>query len=145
KKRDKTFRPLYLKIAPELAKSDLEDLVDIAQEFNFSGIIATNTSVSHNRGPGGLSGELIKEQARQARLGVLDITKTLDDFSVIGAGGISNFNDALEFWQAGGDMVQIYTSFIYQGPQILKDFKNGIDDLLKKTGASSLQQWKDSL
>jgi dihydroorotate dehydrogenase len=51
---------------------DLYDLVDLCKEFNFSGIIATNTSIQHNYGKGGLSGEIIKEESRTQRNKVLD-------------------------------------------------------------------------
>lgn len=144
-KRKVNFKPLYLKIAPELEKNDLEDLIDICKEFKLSGIIATNTSVSHDYGKGGLSGELITEQARVARERVLEMTKETPDLSVIGAGGISKFEHVLDFWKKGGSFAQIYTSFIFQGPKILKDFQDGIDDLLAKTQAKSLQEWKESL
>lgn len=145
KKRKACPKPLFLKIAPELGTKDLEDLIDIATQFNLSGIIATNTSVSHERGQGGLSGEAIKEEARIARSRVLDATRSIQDFIVIGAGGISTFEDVLDFWKLGGDFVQIYTSFIYKGPGILKEFKEGINTLLQTTGAATLQEWKDSL
>lgn len=145
KKRESCLRPLYLKIAPELETKDLEDLVDIATQFKFSGIIATNTSIAHGRGKGGLSGEAIKEESKLARLKVLEVAKGPRDLSVIGAGGISCIEDVVDFWKAGGDFVQIYTSFIYKGPGILKEFSQGINDLLAQTGASTLQEWKDSL
>lgn len=144
-KRGDAPKPLYLKIAPELDASDLKDLIELCKEFRFAGVVCCNTGVSHNRGKGGLSGEAIKEQARLSRERVLAATAETPELSVIGAGGISGFEDALDFWQKGGSFVQIYTAFIYQGPKILRDIQAGIDRLLKEEGASSFQEWKDSL
>ncbi|MEX1099234.1 MAG: quinone-dependent dihydroorotate dehydrogenase, partial [Bacteriovoracaceae bacterium] len=112
-KRKQSYKPLYLKIAPELEESDLKDLVELTKEFGFSGIVATNTSVSHQRGKGGLSGKSISEQARLAREKVLEMTRETPSLSVIGAGGISCFQDIMDFWKKGGSFVQIYTAFIY--------------------------------
>lgn len=140
-KRKLAQKPLYLKIAPELPEPDLKDLVELCKEFKLSGIIATNTGVRHNRGAGGLSGDLINQEAKLARERVLDMTRETPDLSVIGAGGISSFQDVLDFWMKGGSFVQIYTSFIYQGPEILREFQRGIDKLLSESGAETLQEW----
>ena len=144
-KRRTERRPLYLKIAPELESSDLWDLIELCKEFSLSGIICCNTGISHNRGKGGLSGQAINQQAKEARSRVLRATRETPELSVIGAGGISSFQDALDFWRQGGSFAQIYTSFIYQGPKILQDFQKGLDGLLKESGAADFQEWKDSL
>ena len=143
-KRRENTKPLYVKIAPELEQRDLRDLVELAKEFNLSGIIATNTSVSHKRGKGGLSGKAISLQAKQARDLVLEMTRETPNISVIGAGGISAFDDILDFWRKGGGFVQIYTSFIFQGPGILAKFQKDLDTFLKREGASTLQEWMDA-
>lgn len=144
-KRKANTKPLYLKIAPEIEPEDLRDLVELSKLYGLSGIIATNTSVSHKRGKGGLSGAAISEEARNTRKLVLDMTREIKNFSVIGAGGISEFRQLEEFWRSGGRFAQIYTSFIYSGPSILKEFQSGIDALLAKSGASTLQEWIDGL
>ncbi len=143
-KRSALRRPLYLKIAPELDPKDLRDLVELCKEFELSGIIATNTSLKHEHGAGGISGRLMREEAKKARELALDMTRETRDLSVIGAGGISCFEDVLDFWKKGGKMAQIYTSFIYQGPGILNQFQLEMDKLLKRTQASSIQEYVDS-
>lgn len=140
-KRRENLKPLYVKIAPELEQRDLRDLVELAKEFNLSGIIATNTSISHQRGKGGLSGKAISVQAKLARDLVLEMTRETPNISVIGAGGISNFDDILDFWRKGGSFAQIYTSFIFQGPAILAKFQKDLDAFLRQEGASTLQEW----
>jgi dihydroorotate dehydrogenase len=139
--RKKCCKPLYLKIAPELHADDLYDLIDLCKEFNFSGIIATNTSIQHDYGKGGLSGDIIKAEAKKQRENVLAATRETPNLSVIGVGGISEFSELIEFWKAGGSFVQIYTSFIYKGPKILHDFKNEIDHLLDHSDFDTLQAW----
>ena len=139
--RKKCHKPLYLKIAPELHKDDLYDLIDLCKEFNFSGVIATNTSIKHDYGKGGLSGDIIKQEAKKQRMAVLDALKETPQLSVIGVGGISEFSELIEFWKAGGSFVQIYTSFIYQGPSILSKFRKEIDHLIDQSDFSTLQDW----
>lgn len=144
-KRNGLKRPLYLKIAPELDPKDLRDLIELCKEYSLSGIIATNTSLKHNQGAGGLSGRLMREEAKAAREMALEMTKETPDLSVIGAGGIESFQDLLDFWKKGGRLCQIYTSFIYKGPGILKSIQKEIDQALDRSGAKDLQEFVDSL
>lgn len=140
-KRKTHFRPLYLKIAPELHQDDLIDLIELCKEFKFSGVIATNTSVDHNFGKGGLSGDIIKNESAQCRKMVLECLKETPELSVIGVGGISSISEVIDFWKLGGSFVQIYTSFIFKGPRILTEFRQGIDSLLKNSDYDNLQDW----
>lgn len=140
-KRKEHFKPLYLKIAPDLAKEDILDLVDLAKEFKLSGIIATNTTIQHDYDRGGLSGKYIKEISKKARKIVCEAASETSDLSVIGVGGIDSFEEILEFWQDGGDFVQIYSSFIYHGPSLLNQFQKDIDQLLAKEQVANLQEF----
>jgi len=132
--------PLYLKISPDQSFEDVGPICDLAQEYNLSGIIATNTTIMENLGPGGISGKLCREKSKAMRKYVLDRVSGNKDFQVIGVGGISDFNDVWEFWKLGGKAVQIYTSFIYQGPEILEKIKSGIDQALIKNKVSNLSE-----
>lgn len=144
-KRKVISKPLYLKIAPDLAKEDILDLVDLAKEFKLSGIIATNTTIQHDYEKGGLSGQYIKDISRNVRKIVCESAREVDDLSVIGVGGIDTFKEIHEFWKDGGTFVQIYSSFVFQGPKILTTIQNDIDLLLKKTQATSLQEYINSI
>ena len=119
---------------------NLFDIVELVKEYRLEGIIATNTTIMENLGEGGVSGKLCFNKSRMMRKLVLEQTKDAPEIQVIGVGGISCFDDLLDFWKMGGKAVQIYSSFIFQGPSILEDFKSGIDKSLKKTGCKNLEE-----
>ncbi|MBL6991180.1 MAG: quinone-dependent dihydroorotate dehydrogenase [Bacteriovoracaceae bacterium] len=131
---------LFVKISPDLDKEQIADVVEVAKTFELSGIVATNTTIMEQKGPGGVSGALLYNKAFEVRKYLLDLTRETKNLEIIGVGGFFNFDQIHEFWKQGGKFVQIYTSFIYQGPKILSDIQVGIDDLLKKQGASNLQE-----
>lgn len=144
-KRKMNPKPLYLKIAPDLNRDNITELIEVAKEFSLSGIIATNTTIQHQFKKGGMSGKHIKEISKDIRKLVCDITRETPDLSVIGVGGIDCFSDILEFWKQGGSMVQIYTSFIFKGPKVLYDIQQDIDRFLRQQDCSSVQLFLDSL
>lgn len=143
--RKEIRKPLYLKIAPDLKQQDVYDLVDLAKKFNLSGVIATNTTVKHNYGPGGLSGDYIKPYAKKVRQWATEAARESKSLSIIGVGGVDSATEVIEFLEHGGSFMQIYTSFIYKGPAILSEIAKGLDDHLVKVGAKTLQEWVDSI
>jgi dihydroorotate dehydrogenase len=122
-------RPLLLKIAPDLTESQLNDIVEIAINTQLSGIIATNTTISREGlethlsdlqeiGAGGLSGKPLKERATEV---IRYLRANLpESVRIIGVGGIMTPEDALEKLQAGADLIQLYTGFVYEGPGLIK-------------------------
>lgn len=144
-KRKVNSKPLYLKIAPDLGDDNINNMVDLAKEFKLSGIIATNTTVQHSYDKGGLSGDYIKEISSSIRKQVCEAAREQKSLSVIGVGGISSFEEILEFWKQGGSFTQIYSSFIFQGPKLLKDIQEDLDIHLMKTGHKSLSSLMDEL
>ena len=122
-------KPLLLKIAPDLNFTQLDDIIQIAEETGLDGIVATNTTISrealHTKtqtlqqiGAGGLSGKPLRAHAT-------DIIRYLRQhlpahIRIIGVGGIMTPEDALEKLEAGADLVQLYTGFIYEGPSLVK-------------------------
>lgn len=121
-------KPILLKIAPDLSESQLLDIIDIVEQTKIAGIIATNTTidreglVSPNRNEtGGLSGRPLKDRSTK----VIKFLKTnaKNPFPIIGVGGIHSDDDAIEKIKAGADLVQLYTGFVYEGPQLVKDIK----------------------
>lgn len=122
-------RPVLLKIAPDLSLSQLDDIIEILNTTGIDGVIATNTTISRSGlqtkqdelerlGAGGLSGKPLATRSTEvirylrAKLG--------KDFPIIGVGGIMSPEDAVEKIEAGADLVQIYTGFIYEGPDLVK-------------------------
>ena len=137
-----TQRPILLKIAPDLNKIQLDEVIEIVLESDIDGIIASNTSVDRKGlktseeelkaiGNGGVSGLPVKDKSTS-------IIKYLADnsnkaFPIIGVGGIHSAQDALDKIEAGADLVQIYTGFIYEGPNLVRNIKRAI--LKMKTDA----------
>jgi len=119
-------KPLFIKISPDMDLDDARDIVDLALEYKLAGIIATNTTIRPDIGLGGVSGRLIKDKAQIMRNYVLGLTKNTN-LDVIGVGGVDSFEDLKDFWNHGGQVMQIYTSFIYQGPSVLNNIYSMIN------------------
>ena len=117
--------PLLVKIAPDLADNDVLAVADLATAIDLDGIIATNTTISRDglastpeqvgaAGAGGLSGRPLNERS----LNVLRLLRDRvgDGLTLIGVGGITTVEDARARLDAGADLLQGYTAFIYEGP-----------------------------
>ncbi len=122
-------KPVLLKIAPDLTSSQLDDVVDILQQTKTDGVIATNTTISRDHlvtdknkvsaiGAGGLSGKPLRDRSTQV---IKYLRQKLGPgYPIIGVGGIMSAEDAVGKIEAGADLVQIYTGFIYEGPAIVR-------------------------
>jgi dihydroorotate dehydrogenase len=118
-------KPILLKIAPDLTDAQLLDIIDIVKSTKIAGVIATNTTLSRAglksqncNETGGLSGKPLTNRATE-------VVKFLSEnsakaFTIIGVGGINSPQDAQEKFNAGADLVQLYTGFIYEGPRLVK-------------------------
>ena len=115
-------KPLLLKIAPDLTWKEIDDIVATAESTGISGIIATNTTIDLSGVPsprqteGGLSGTPLRERSYE----VLKYVKARSRLSVISVGGVMNTTDAVARFDAGADLIQLYTGFIYRGPGIVR-------------------------
>lgn len=128
-------KPVLVKIAPDLSVEQIEDIVEILKETKVDGVIATNTTISREGlvtskediekiGNGGLSGKPLTLKSTEV---IRYLRKQLGPtFPIIGVGGIMNANDALEKLNAGADLIQLYTGFIYEGPSIVKEINKAI-------------------
>lgn len=112
-------KDLYLKIAPDLEENKVIELTHLAEEFRLTGIIATNTTIIPERGQGGVSGRLLKKKARTIQKTIL---KERNSLELISVGGITDPEDLFELWRDGGKAAQIYSAYIFQGPDLLKKF-----------------------
>lgn len=132
RKQQMKIKPILLKIAPDLNDAQLDDVAEIVIETGIDGIIATNTTVSRDglstpvhlverMGAGGLSGWPLK--ARSTRIVARMREKLGPEFLIIGCGGIERAEDAIEKLKAGADLVQIYTGFIYRGPELVRSIQ----------------------
>jgi len=139
-KRKVCQKPIYIKISPDLADDDLKMICELSKLMKFSGIIATNTTTQHTFGAGGLSGNYIRDISKTMRSKVCEILKEDPSQNIIGVGGISSYQDIKDFWKQGGGLCQVYTSYIFKGPQMLHDIQNEIVTDLEKYQFSNLQE-----
>ena len=124
-------KPILLKIAPDLTDSQLMDIIDIVNTTKIAGVIATNTTISreglqseHQNETGGLSGKPVKERSTEVIRFLAE--KSGKSFPIIGVGGIHSAEDAREKLEAGADLVQLYTGFIYEGPGLVKKINKSL-------------------
>lgn len=106
--------PLLVKIAPDLADDDVDAVAALANELGLDGVVAVNTTIDHEHGPGGVSGPPVLERGVAV---VRRLRSALGPRSVIiGVGGISTGADAQRYVEAGATLVQGYTGLVYVGP-----------------------------
>jgi dihydroorotate dehydrogenase len=137
-KANNTFdkqKPILLKIAPDLNNNQLDEIIELVKNTKLDGVIASNTSTDRSGlkasdsqleaiGNGGLSGQPIK--AKSTKVIKYLSEKSNKAFPIIGVGGIHSAEDALEKLEAGADLLQIYTGFIYEGPSLIKAINKAI-------------------
>ena len=136
-------RPLFVKIAPDLDDSQLNEVVDVIRHNGGDGIIATNTTFSRQgirseiNETGGLSGAPLKAKALHivARL----YQHTRGELPIIGVGGISSAQDVWQMMQAGASAVQIYTSFVYEGPLLVRRMLRELSQRLDQENIKTIQ------
>lgn len=157
-----SYKPILVKIAPDLSEQQLDDIIEVVNETHIDGIIATNTTSSHEGlktsgaelqvirsllhknpetaklGDGGLSGEPLAQRSTEVIRYIFH--KSQGQIPIIGAGGVFSAEDAYEKIRAGASLVQLYTGLIYEGPGIVKKIKQGLVKLLERDGLSSIQE-----
>ena len=144
--------PLFVKIAPDLSYKDIEDICELIIDENINGIIATNTSLdrlgleqrkikqtglSLSEENGGLSGKPLRQKANQI---IRHIRNIDNNINLIGVGGIDSPESAWERICSGASLVQIYTGWIYKGPQLVPNILNGILKQLNTYQLSNVQE-----
>jgi dihydroorotate dehydrogenase len=123
-------KPVLLKISPDLSEEQVREIAGICKTNGLDGIIAANTTLSRDGlasktyeiedcGSGGLSGWPLKARSNRIIKVVREVLG--DDALVIGCGGIERVEDAKDKLEAGADLVQVYTGFIYEGPKLIKN------------------------
>lgn len=124
-------KPILLKIAPDLNNNQLLDIISIVKDTGLDGIIATNTTINRdnlkslNKNElGGLSGKPLTSRSTEV---IKFISKNSNKtIPIIGVGGINSVADALEKFDAGADLIQIYTGFIYEGPNLIRSINKAL-------------------
>lgn len=126
-------KPILLKIAPDLTDDQLLDIISIVEITKIDGVIATNTTISRKNlksaleqteETGGLSGKPLAKRSTEVIRFLAE--KSNKAFPIIGVGGIHSPEDVLEKLDAGADLIQLYTGFIYEGPSLVKRINKSI-------------------
>ena len=125
----KDTKPIFLKISPDESLDTIKEVVSSIKEYNFSGIIISNTTIdksiledkSYIDELGGLSGEPLFNKSTE----LIHLIREIDtEIPIIGVGGVidkASFDKKLE---VGADLIQIYTGFIIKGPDIISELLN---------------------
>ncbi|XP_041256689.1 dihydroorotate dehydrogenase (quinone), mitochondrial isoform X3 [Onychostruthus taczanowskii] len=127
---------VLVKIAPDLTAQDKQDIASVVCELGVDGLIVSNTTVSRPSSlrsrqrtePGGLSGKPLRELSTQAIREMYALTQ--GRVPIIGVGGVSSGQDALEKIRAGASLVQLYTALVYHGPPVVGAVKRELEELL---------------
>ena len=128
-------KPILLKIGPDRSESQLDEVIEVVAKTGIDGVISTNTATDRSNlktskqrleeiGRGGLSGKPLAAQSTKVIKYLSE--KSNKAFPIIGVGGIHTAEDAWEKIEAGADLVQIYTGFIYTGPKLVKKINKKI-------------------
>ncbi|HVS20765.1 MAG TPA: quinone-dependent dihydroorotate dehydrogenase [Pyrinomonadaceae bacterium] len=142
-------KPLLIKIAPDLNRSEIESIVEVALRNNIAGIIATNTTVNREGlltsqekveacGEGGLSGAPLQNRSNEVI--ALIYRRTRGALPIIGVGGVFTAVDAWEKISSGASLIQLYTGFIYEGPNVARRINEGLAQILKREEFQSLDE-----
>lgn len=149
-RRDSNYLPpILVKIAPDLTKQEIKDIAESVLESKIDGIIISNTTITRPASAavpsdsttlleaGGLSGPPVKPLALACISEMY--SQTQGKVVLIGCGGISSGQDAVDFAKAGATMVQLYTGFIYGGVGLPRKIKDEVGAILEKEG----KNWVD--
>ena len=119
--------PLLVKIDPDLNDQALEELVKTITDHQVDGIIATNTTINHRHNEkGGLSGKPLFQSSTQVVQRLHNLLS--GQLPIIAVGGVFSAEDAIEKFEAGASLIQIYSGLIYQGPGLISKIVKTITD-----------------
>lgn len=122
-------KPVLLKIAPDLSIPDLEQIIQACEQHEVSGMIATNTTLDHSAIPssrdqaGGLSGRPLREKSTE----FVRAIASRSALPVIASGGITDVASAREKLDAGAQLLQVYTGYVYRGPGLLREIAQDLE------------------
>jgi len=137
--------PIFLKVAPDLGPSDIDDIAEAAVRHRLGALIVANTTVSrpplrsrHRDEQGGLSGEPLRALALQR---LRDFRKaTGGQIPLIGVGGIGSGPDAYDRIRAGASLVQLYSALVFEGPGLIRRMLRELEQCLEADGFSNIAE-----
>lgn len=145
--RTESERPLLVKLSPDLTDDELDGALRVVDDLELDGIIATNTTTVRegldtpgqaDLGDGGVSGRPLAERSRAFIERIY--RETGGAFPIIGVGGIFSAGDALRAIGAGASLVQVWTGFVYEGPNLARRINEGLLQSCRKHGWDSIAE-----
>lgn len=142
-------KPILVKISPDLNEAQILDVVDVAHSCGLAGIVATNTTTSRDDltspevkslGAGGISGIPLVER----RLEVIRLIRRHTSLPIIGVGGIFTAADAMRTLEAGANLIQVWTGFVYKGPRLARSINQGLLAMCRARGVRSIREISQS-
>ena len=146
-------KPILIKIAPDLDWQDIKDILNLASNYNLSGVIATNTTIRRDSlktnilketgksikdEAGGISGLPVKQRSTEVIRFIYQQTE--GKLPIIGVGGIFNADDAWEKIIAGASLLQVYTGWVYEGPWMVSNVLSGLLAKLEEKGFNNISE-----
>lgn len=129
------YKPIFVKIAPDMTEEEISMVAQTLVDCGMDGVIATNTTLDREgvqgceyaREQGGLSGAPLEDKSTEV---LESLCKVLGGrLPVIGVGGITTGAGAVEKKKAGADLVQVYSGFIYRGPELIRDAVDALSSM----------------
>ena len=121
--KDLGYKPIILKLSPDLQERELENICKEILDKDIDAIICSNTTTSHNYSEsGGLSGEELFEISNRSLVSFRSFLGS--SFPIIASGGVMSRHHFEKKLELGADLVQVYTGMIYKGPVLVKDILN---------------------
>jgi dihydroorotate dehydrogenase len=136
------YKPVLVKISPDLSFEQIDDTLYIIREIGVDGVVATNTTISRENlktsvkeineiGQGGLSGQPLTKRSLEIVRYIHE--QTSGKLPIIAVGGIMTVADAVNMFEAGADLIQLYSGYIYQGPGFVKKIQKALIQRTKVT------------
>ncbi|MBE9004604.1 quinone-dependent dihydroorotate dehydrogenase [Fortiea sp. LEGE XX443] len=152
-KENNTYKPIFVKIAPDLEWEAIADIIRLAKTYQLAGIIATNTTIRRDglktqvidqtgKSPqdevGGISGAPLRDRSTEVIKFIWQ--QTQGQIPIIGVGGIFSPEDAWEKITAGASLIQVYTGWIYEGPMMVRRILAGLLSKLEQNKLNSITE-----
>ncbi len=144
-------KPVFIKLAPDLSASELDDIISTCNNHRIAGFVCTNLTKNRTNEEinkhlkdgevkmvGGISGKPIRDLSTKIVKHVYQ--KTKGRYIIIGCGGVFSAEDAYAKIKAGASLIQLITGMIFEGPQLISDINRGLIELLKKDGYKNISE-----
>ena len=142
-----TVKPIFIKLSPDLNRTELDAILDVARRHRIQGVITTNLTKKRNNpkivdvnvpAKGGMSGKVV--QGLTDDMLAYIYKKEGKRFTLVGCGGVFTAEDAYRKIRLGASLVQLITGMIFEGPQVIGEINQGLVKLLKKDGFTNISQ-----